>query len=183
MKILKYLLFLVVIIFFQNCTKPVDFDQIDNANIKATYITTLVHFNLIAPNFLNEFNEEILLTTDVIEVPISNDSKPYLEKIEFTVITNNSFDRSFALSFVFFDASDTLIYTLEPTIIVPENSSELTTILEIPQEDISVIYNTKNIGAIIILLPSDDGSIININETSEFSLKSSMKLFVNYRKT
>lgn len=182
MKILKYLLFLIGIIFFQNCTKPVDFDQIDNANIEATYITTLIHFNLTAPNFLNESNEEISLTTDVIEIPLSNDSEPYLEKIEFTVITKNTFDRSFALSFVFFDASNTLIYTLNPTIIVPENSSELTTILEIPQEDISVIYNTKYIGVTIILLPSDDGSIININETSEFNLKSSMKLFVNYRK-
>ncbi len=180
MKVLRSLLFFILVISFINCTKPVDFDQIDDANFDATYITTLIHLSLESTNFLDEFNEEITITSDVIEVPISNEIEPYLVKVEFTIITKNTFSRTFELNFVFFDAFNVPIYTLKPTIIVPENSSELTTILEIPPEEISVIYTTEFIGAYIVLLPSEDGSSIDENETSEFNLKSSMKLFFNY---
>lgn len=179
MKVSRLLLFLVIVC-LQSCTKPVDFDQIDDASFDAVYITTLIHLNLNAPNFLDELNNEISLKSDVIEVPISNSLEPYIEKVEFTIKTENTFDRTFSLNFVFFDAFSSPIYTLKPTINVPGNTTELTTILVIPQEDIGIIYDTEFIGAAIRLFPSDDGSILGMNETSNLNLKSSMKLFVNY---
>ena len=46
MKVFRHVVILIVMLLFQHCTKPVDFDQIDNANFDATYIFTLIHSNL-----------------------------------------------------------------------------------------------------------------------------------------
>lgn len=182
MKITKFTAAVFIILFFQGCTKDVDFNQLDDTNIHPAYISTLIYLNLTAADFLDDFNREIAVTTDLVQAPINNDSKPYLEKVEFTVITENTFSRNFRLSITFYDAFGIPIYVLQPTINVPENSSKLTTIIEIPKQDIHHIYNTKYFGFAIFLSPSADGSTISINDTSTFDLKSSAKLFFNYRK-
>jgi hypothetical protein len=58
----------------------------------------------------------------------------------------------------------------------------MTTVIEIPKEDISVIYNTQYFGFHISLLPSADGSVISLYDSATLDLKSSAKLFFNYRK-
>ena len=183
MKAFKHVIILIAMLLFQHCTKPIDFDQIDNANFDAVYLFTLIHSNLSAPDFLDELNDEISLINDVIDANISDDLDSILEKIEFTVTTKNTFNRSFIIRFDFLNELNTAVYTLNPTIIVPGNSLELTTILEIPQEDLSVIYDAKYIGATIILLPSNDGSVLDENEASELNIKSFMKWFVNYNES
>lgn len=182
MKITKFTAAAFIILFFQGCTKDVDFNQLDDVNIHSTYIATLIYLNLTAPDFLDDFNREIAVTSDLIQVPITNDSAPYLEKVEFTVITENTFDRNFRLSITFYDVFGTPIYVLKPIINVPESSSKLTTIIEIPKQDIPFIYNTKYFGFAILLSPSANGSTISINDTSTLNLKSSAKLFFNFRK-
>lgn len=182
MKITKITAAVLVILFFQGCTKEVDFNQLDDANIHTTFISTLVYLNLTAPDFLDDFNQEIRVITDFIEPPITDDSKPYLEKVEITIITENTFDRNFRLSITFYDAFGMPIYILQPVINVPKNSSKLTTIIEIPKQDIPFIYDTKYFGFAIFLVQSTDGSIISVNDTSTLDVKSSAKLFFNYRK-
>lgn len=182
MKITKFTAAALVILFFQGCTKDVDFNQLDEANIHSTFIATLIYLNLTAPDFLDDFNQEITVTTDFIEPPITDESRPYLEKVEFTVITENTFNRNFRLNITFYDAFGAPIYVLQPTINVPENSSKLTTIIVISKQDIPFIYNTEYFGFTIFLSPSASGSTISINDTSTFNLKSSAKLFFNYRK-
>ncbi|MFO7673434.1 MAG: hypothetical protein R6V74_06990 [Lutibacter sp.] len=182
MKIKKILATALVILFLMGCTKDVDFNQLEDANIHTTFISTLIYLNLAAPDFLNDLNQEIKVTSDFIDPPITDDTKPYLEKVEFTVVTKNTFNRNFKLSITFYDAFGAPIYVLQPIINVPENSSELTTMIEIPKQDIAIIYNTKYFGFTVFLSPSTDGSVISINDTSRFDLKSSAKLFFNYRK-
>lgn len=182
MKIIKFTTAALVILFFQGCTKDVDFNQIDEVNIHSTYIATLIYLNLTAPDFLDDFNQEIAVTTDFIEPPITDESRPYLEKVAFTVITENTFNRNFRLIITFYDAVGVPIYVLQPVINVPENSSKLTTIVEISKQDIPYIYDTKYFVFAIFLSPSTSGSTISINDTSTFCLKSSAKLFFNYRK-
>lgn len=183
MKIPKIIASALVLLFFQSCTKEVDFNQLDDANINAKYIATLVYMNLTAPKFLDQFNQEIREISDLIEAPISTDYKDYLEKLEFTIITKNSFSRTFRVRIIFYDEFKQPIYELQPIINVPENSPEITTIIEIPKEDISVIYNTQYFGFHVFLTPSSDGSVISINDISTLDLKSSVKLFFNFRKT
>jgi len=176
------ILIAVICLFFQSCTKPVDFDQIDDAEIEANYILTQVYFNLGASDLLDESNGEIDFQLDTIQAPISGSGQKYLEKIEFTVVTENSFDRKFNIKIVLFDEAQNPIYVLKPKIIVLPNSDETTTIIEIPTDEIAVIFDTQYFSFIVHLLPSNDGSVISPSDPSELIFKSYVKLFFNYKK-
>lgn len=177
----KAIILFIVILCFQSCIKPIDFDQIDDAEIKPNYIVTQVFFELVATDFLNEFGVEIPIRTDVIQAPIRGSSQKYLEKIEFTFLTQNSFDRAFNIQIVLFDAAQTPIYTFQPTIQIPANSGKLTTIIEIPKEDIATIFNTEYFSFFVQLLPSNDGSLISPEDNSILNFKSYVTLFLNYK--
>jgi len=112
---MKPLILIALILFcFQSCTKSVDFDQIDDAEIHANYILTQVYFNLGASDFLDENGNEIGLQLDAIQAPISGSAQKYLEKIEFTVITENDFDRAFNIEIVLFDMGSKSNLCFEP---------------------------------------------------------------------
>lgn len=178
----KILLIATLFLTTQSCTKSVDFNQIDDARIQSEYIVTLVNMDLTATNFLNNFNDEIPVSSDLFQIQSPNNSaEPYLEKIEFTVMTENSFDRNFSMDFVFYDRNGQPIYTIQPTIFVTENSGKVTTVLEIPQSDIHTVFNTKYIGAFLVLYPSSNGSVLDINTSGNFNLKSFMKLYFNFK--
>lgn len=181
MKIFKIIIAIIVFAFFQSCTKPIDFDQIDDAEIKATYIVTQVYFDLMAPDFLNEFGQEIPLKKDIIQAPLNDSSQKYIEKITFTIVTQNSFDRAFNVQIILFDVTQKPIYVINPTIKIPANSGEITTIVEIPKEDISVIFNTEFFSFFVQLLPSTDGSVISYDDDSTLYFKSFVELFLNYK--
>jgi len=175
-------MYLILTISLNSCTKDVDFNQINDASIQTTYISTLIYANFSAINFLDTSNQEITYTTDFIEAPIDKSTIKYLEKVEFTVITTNSFNRGFNFYFNFFNDAVQLVYILQPTINVEPNSGETTFILEIPPEDIQVLNNTRFFGFLVELTGSNDGSTLSGTEIATLSLKSSVKLFYNYRK-
>ena len=177
----KIISLLITILLLQSCTKDVDFNQLDDANIYASYIATLVYFNVEATNFLNEYNQEIEWTSDVIESKISTASQKYLERVEFTFITENSFNRSFEINIVFYDEANNPIYQLKPSIQIEPNSSAKV-IIEIPQSEIDVIYNTQFFRFNILMSKSTDGTVLSGDEDFKLNLKSSVELFYNYRK-
>jgi hypothetical protein len=180
MKPLK-LIVIVAIICLQSCTKPVDFDQIDDAEIKANYLLTQVYFDLVADDFLDEFGAEIPLQNDIIQAPINDSSQKYLEKIEFTVVTANSFSRDFNVQIVLYDQTQTPIYIVQPTIQIPANSSEITTTIEISNGDISKVFNTEYFTFFVQLLPSNNGSVITSDTSGVLNFKSYVTLFLNYK--
>lgn len=181
-KVKKYVFVaLVTAIVIQGCTKDVDFNQLDDASINTTYLVTLLYADLKVVDFLDEFNNEITFTQDSVQAQISDESRGYLEKIEFTVITENTFERNFIFRVTFYDEFKQPIYELSPEINISENSGEITTIIEIPEDDIHVIYDTQYFGFTMILLPSADGSSLNLSDASTLTIKSSVKLYFNYR--
>jgi len=157
-------------------------DQLDDASLDSSYLFTLIHLDLNAPNFLDDFNQEIAVSSDMVSIPKLDDLHPYLKRAEFTVKTENSFNRNFTLNILFYDKDQQLIYTLKPVIIVPSNSSELMHVLEIPENDINVIYNTRYFGMDMSLWNSTTGDLIEVTDDFEFAVKSSIKLFFNFKK-
>lgn len=176
----SFLIILISILSFQSCTKPVDFDQIDDAEIKSTYVATQVYFDLQATDFLNDSGAEIPLQRDVIQAPIDDSSYKYLERIEFTIETQNSFDRAFNIQIILYDVNQTPIYVVQPTINVLANSGKTTTTIVIPEEDIPIIFSTVYYSFYLQLVPSTDGSVITINDPGVLSFKSYITLFLNY---
>ncbi len=164
-----------------NCTKEVNFDQIDDAEINTSYILTLAYLDLFSQDFLTEFGEEILMKTDVIQGSLSGVTEKYIKKIELSVVTENTFDREFNVQIVLYDVAQTPIYNL-PEINIPADSGELFTIIEIPKEDIDLILNTHYFGFYVRMLPSNDGSLISFDDDSKLNFKSSMELFLKYKK-
>ena len=181
MKSLKFIITLIIILYFQSCAKPVDFDQIDDAEIEANYILSQVYFNLKALDILDEYNNEIEFKIKPIEVSINNATQKYLDKIVFTVVTENSFDRAFNIEIVLLNEALKPIYTISPIINILPNSNETVVTIEIPNSEIDVIFNAGFFSFIVQLLPSNDGSVISINNTSELFFKSYVKLFFNYK--
>jgi len=177
-KISYFVLFLLCF----SCTKPIDMDQLDDTSLDTSYLFTLIHLNLNAPKFLDDLNQEIPVTSDMMSIANLDDLYPYLKRAEFTVNTANSFNRNFTLNILFYDKDQKLIYTLKPAIIVPANSSELTHVLEIPESDIDVIFNTQYFGMEMSLWNSTTGDAIEVTDDYEFVLKSSVKLYFNFRK-
>jgi hypothetical protein len=174
-----YLLGLVLAVFI-GCTKTVDFDQLDDAKIPATYLFTLVYFELDSESFIDADNEEITLINDSFELPIRGSSEEYIEKVEFQVITENTFDRSFTFQILFFNIQGQQIYALQPQITVGPKTGETSHYLEIPGQDLNIIYNTEKVGFELIMSPSTDGSQLQSNDPWIFSLRSSIKFYVNW---
>jgi len=182
MNLKKYIPILIFLVTFSSCTKDVDFNQIDDVSVKPTFVFPLIYSNFSAINFLDNTNQEITISSDRIEAPIDANIKNYLEKVQFTVVTSNTFNRSFNLAFNFFDSGGNLIYTLQPLIHVDANTGETTYLLEVPENDIWVVNNSRFFGFLVELVPSTDGSTINGTEIATLSIKSSVKLFYNYKK-
>lgn len=175
-----FVIFLIGIIGFQSCTKPVDFDQIDDAEIKANYIITQVYFDLGAKDFLDDDGNEISLINNLIQVPIDNSSQKYVEEIQFTFVTQNTFDRDFNVNIVLFDSSLEPIYIIQPTIYIPANSGETTTTIIIPKEDVNKIFSAEFFNFTIRLASNGNGSDISIEDASKLNFKSYVELFLNY---
>lgn len=177
---LKLSIIILFLITAFSCTKSVDFDQIDDVEISPSYLITLVYFELYAPDFLDSGNIEEPFQADVVEASIVDVPEKYVEKVEFTFITDNYFSRDFNVEIVFFDRDKNPIYKLS-TILIPANSNELTTIIEIPTEDIAVVFETAYYGFLLELVPSEDGTIILPNDASNLEFKSSLHIFLNYK--
>ncbi|MFD1293544.1 hypothetical protein ACFQ5N_06830 [Lutibacter holmesii] len=172
-------IFLLLFLTF-SCTKEVDFDQIDDVDIHTSYLVTLVYFNLEAPDFLTSQNIEEPVQADVIQASFANVSQKYVEKVKLTILTNNEFNRDFNVEIIFFDIDQNPIYQLDP-ILIPANSTELTTVIEIPSQDIPVVFNTAYYGFIIALSASSDGSVLQPDDVYSLEFKSSLELFFNYK--
>jgi hypothetical protein len=180
MKTIKLCTVILLLINIFSCTKNVDFDQIDAVEITPNYLITLVFFELYAPDFLDSVNTEVPIQVDLVRAPLKDLPQKNLEKVEFTIQTTNSFNRKFNAQIVFLDANNNPIYRLDP-IVIPENSTELVTIIEIPTEDLHYIFETEFFAFFLELIPSDDGSTILPGDDSYIEFKSSIEVYLKYK--
>lgn len=179
MSFLKFSILCILLFSINSCTKNVDFDQIDAAEITPNFVLALVHFNLGA----SEINENFVFNglIDFVRVPLSDGAEDSIEKINLTVETNNSFDKEFRLKIVFFDESKAPIYTLRQEIQIAPNSNNETVILEIPSEDIPKVFDTEYFG-FYLQIPSNNGeSGISPDDPGGLILKSSIEIFFNFK--
>lgn len=167
-------------VFFQTCTKPIDFDQIDEAYFQPSYLISLIYLELRPSDFLDPFNDEISNRSDAIEVDIPRDEESVLDKIEFRLETTNSIERNFVFHVIFFNELSEPIYILKPEVTIPASSSEITTFLEIPKEDINIIYLTKYIGFNFEIQSNSENHLLDEDINAQLNLKSSVILHYTF---
>ena len=114
MKMYIYLLVLGCFL-LKSCVRDVDFDQLDDIEINTIHNFSLIHFDMEPSNFLDDFENEVLMSSDTIALPIfgGNYTVNYLNQAELKYKFSNSFDRNGSLEIEFLDAYNGSLFTLQ----------------------------------------------------------------------
>lgn len=157
--------------FFMSCYKDIDFDQAKKLVLKPTYVASILKFNFAQTDLFNLVsNTEVIELNNKYGVSFSRreEAKEKVEKMILDFEFENPFNREFNLEFSFLDANNTLTYS-KVVIKVPANTKgfkhqETVVIANNPN-----FFNTSSLSSKIQLLPSADGSKINIKVAKEFN--------------
>ncbi len=177
---MKKNIFLLIIYttIYSSCVKDVDFNQIEDLKLKPTFVSALANTTLKQTAIINSSGVEINQFKDVSRFDVFSNS--VFEKVEKLIVNfeiNNQFDRDFTIALTFFDDNATLTYQF-PLISVSENVENYKYSHEIIITDSPQILESKNLDVTVNLLPSTDGSIIDINEDKSFTFNSSGTFFL-----
>ncbi|CAL2076441.1 hypothetical protein [Tenacibaculum sp. 190524A02b] len=154
------------------CVKDLDFDQAKDLEITPTFKIALAHSSIEQTLFVSPSGAEVPSITDqsnfyAFENSITKD----LTKIELDFEVKNPFNRRFVIDFRLLDENGGEAYDI-PALEIPENAQKFEHKEVIDVVNNPNVLNTKKIEAVFSLLPSTDGSIIDINVRKVFSFKS-----------
>lgn len=171
----------LILMLLNGCVKDVDFNQVDDIEIKSVYIVSLVHFNLYASDFLDDDLNELTHLEDFVLPRIKGNHIDDIAKIEFTFNFSNSFSRDFLATVFFYDANDNVVYHLNPVIEIEKNTENVETVITVIPPDIETIYTATKAGFFIHLL-SDENEVLTTQSQGDLNLKSSLTLYLNVKK-
>jgi hypothetical protein len=170
----KYVFFILFSLFLcSSCIKNLDFKQAESLELTPTLVAALVNTNIKQTSMVNSSGVEETEFKDVSRFDVfSTSTFKKVEKIVIDFEVTNPFNRQFTLLLTFFDDNSTITYQF-PLLTVTENVVNHKISHEIIIADSPSILNSKNLDTTIQLLPSSDGSIIDINEDKTFKFISS----------
>ena len=160
------------VFFFFSCVKDIDFNQADDLELTPAYVASLIFTELDQTSFVTPVGTEITRITDITNIEIFEGSMiNELEKLILDFEITNSFNRKFTLDFRFLDNNNSETYRI-PRILINESVNKFQVKEEIVLATNQNILNSKKIEITLELLPSSDGSIIDINEKKTLIFKS-----------
>ena len=166
------IIFCIALIGLSSCIEELDFDQVEDIKLTPTYTVSLIYSNLPQTFLVSPTGVELEKVSDVTEINIfGNSTADRLTKIDLEFEITNPFDRRFTLDFKFLNGNSVETHTI-PTIQVEENVSNFKVREEILLTQNSSILDSKKIEITLKLLPSTDGSIIDINDNKSFIFQS-----------
>ncbi|WP_408031882.1 hypothetical protein [Tenacibaculum xiamenense] len=166
------IIFFIVAFGLSSCVEDLDFDQADDIELTPTYIGSLIYSNLPQTSLVSPTGVEIGRITDVTRVEIfENSVTDRLKKVDIDFEITNPFNRRFTIDFRFLNQANDETYRI-PQIAVGPNVSKYKVKEEIILSENNNILNSTKIEVTLELLPSTDGSIIDINDDKTFILKS-----------
>jgi len=156
-----------------SCVKDIDFKQAEKLELTPTIVAALVNINVKQTAIVSVSGIEKDEFIDISRSDVfSNSTFDKVEKVVVNFEITNPFNRRFTLLLFFFDDIDTVTYQF-PLITVPENIDNYKFSHEIIIANSPLIVNSKNLNTTIRLLPSLDGSIIDVNDNKTFKINSS----------
>lgn len=172
---MKFILkiYLIVLAFsFTACVDNIDFEQVNDVKIEPVVTVALLKSNIVQNDLVIAGTEvgSISQTTRFTALD-NNTARENLERVRLNFEVNNQFNRNFRLEFLFLDETDGLT---NDAIVLNVNANNRNFTLE---EEIMVAANatflrTKKIQIRLTLLPSSDGSIIDVNVPTSLVFKS-----------
>ena len=166
-------IFVFGILLCSSCVKNIDFEQAESIELTPTVVAALVNIDIKQTTIVNTSGIENTEFIDVSRFDVfSNSTFDKVEKMVVNFEIANPFDRSFTLLLLFFDDNDTVTYQF-PLISIPENVVNYKFAHEIIIANSPLILGSKNLNTTIRLLPSLDGSIVDINDNKILKITSS----------
>ncbi|MFV0248638.1 MAG: hypothetical protein ACK5H1_06735 [Tenacibaculum sp.] len=167
----------LVLILFSACVKEVDFELANDIELTPAYTIPLIYSKIPQTLLVSPSGVEASRITDIANIGnLDKFIADKLEKIELNLEINNPFDRKFLLDFIFLNNLDIETYRINQ-IIINENQNAFKVKEEILLANNKNILNTTKIELTFELLPSSNGSIININTAKIFEFKSAGTLY------
>ncbi len=173
MKLFLKFCLLVIVFSFTSCVDNIDFNQADDIEITPAVNVALMNFDITQNDIAIPGMEIVnpLSQTSEFTALDNHTARENLERVKLNFEINNQFNRNFRLEFIFLDEADNMTddaivlnvdannanFTLEEEIIVANNASFL---------------RTRKIQIRLTLLPSTDGSIVDVNVPSSLIFKS-----------
>ncbi|SNR17097.1 hypothetical protein [Tenacibaculum jejuense] len=176
------LIFRVVLCSFllmmSSCVEDVNFSQAEDLEITPVVLASLVN-STITQNELVFGGVEInrpIEQTSLFTIFNNEQTRDNLERIVLQFAINNQFNRGFRIEFFFLDGAGN--ETLSPiTLNVNPNQSDFNQEEEIILANEPAFTNTRNVRTRIELLPSSDGSIIDVNVPTSLTFRSAGTLY------
>ncbi len=166
------IIFCIVVFGLSSCVEDLDFYQVDDIELTPTYIGSLIYSSLPQTSLVSPSGVEVGRITDVTQVEIfKNSVTDRLKKVDIDFEITNPFNRRFTIDFRFLNESNDETYRI-PQIAVAPNVSKYKLKEEILLSENNNILNSTKIEVTLELLPSTDGSVVDINDNKTFIFKS-----------
>ena len=162
-----------------SCSKPVDFNQINDFEVRPVLESSLIYLNEPAISFLDK-REQIASIQDYIQVEFFNSEfiVENLEKAEFVFEVTNSINRDFRVRVDFFDDNSQMQHTFTIFVAASSNNAKVVSnYTEVFEE--GTLEALKNTSVLVFTLNMLPGIAINQNTLGSISLKSQAVLYLN----
>ncbi len=162
-----------------SCSKPVDFDQINDFEINPVVESSLIYFDEPATSFLDN-GEQIATIQDYVQVEFFNSEFiiENLEKAEFVFEITNSINRDFRVRVDFFDDNSQMRHAFTIFVAASSNNAKVVSNYTEVFED-GTLEALKNTSVLVFTLNMLPGAAINQNTLGSISLKSKAVFYLN----
>lgn len=173
---------LCIVILFTSCVKDVDFNQAKDLVVKPAYVTSLMQFSINQTGLFDK-----ITNTEIIEIKNTYgfsfidklEGKEQIEKVVLDFEFHNPFNRKFTAQYSFFDANDMATHSVN--IEIPANADGSKHREEILIANNPNLFNTTKIHSKMRLLPSPDGSVIDVNTQKTLKIVLSGIFYLNVK--
>lgn len=164
----KFLGAFILSLLFLSCSSDVDFDQVNDLELKPVVVANLATFDIQANQFVIGGVEQPLVG-DVVNFKVFNE-QDFIDTISRTDLYfefNNTINRTYAINLYLLGANDVRLYTIPFAIPAYSGSPNQVTKTEIFENaKLDILKKTEKIAFVIAMMPG-----IPLTDTSLGSLK------------
>lgn len=151
----KFFGIFILSVLFLSCSSDLDFDQVNDLELKPIVVANLASFDIKASQFVIGGVEQPLVG-DVMNFKVFNDVN-FTDNISRTDLFfefNNTINRGYQINLYFLDANDSKLYTIPVSVPAYTGTSSIVTKTEIFENaTLDILKQTKKIAFLITMLP------------------------------
>lgn len=172
----KFLSLLIFLFATLSCSSDVDFDQVNDLELKPVVVANLAAFDIQANQFIIAGVEQPLVG-DVMNFKVFNDAN-FINNISRTDLYfefNNTVNRAYAINLYLLDANDVRLYTIKFVVPAYSGDPNVVTKTEVFEgATLDILKKTDKIAFVIALMP---GTALTNNSLGSLKMRSSATIY------